>query len=66
MKILRLNFYHFLKRKTLILFLLISITTEAQDSFQLPMGKVGDKINFQLINNLIVIPVELMEFNCRG
>lgn len=59
MKILYRDFYHFLKEKAFILLLLTSITLQAQDGFRLPEGETGDKIKFELANNLIIIPVEL-------
>ena len=59
MKILCLNYYHFLKEKTLILFFFLSFATIAQQGFKLPNGISNDKIKFILANNLIVIPVEL-------
>ncbi|MFD2565196.1 aspartyl protease family protein [Aquimarina rubra] len=59
MEILYLDFYHFLKEKALILFFIVSFTCSAQEGFKLPEGVRGDKINFELANNLIIIPVEL-------
>ncbi|WP_378177495.1 PDZ domain-containing protein [Aquimarina sp. SS2-1] len=59
MEILYLDFYHFLKEKALILFFIISFTGSAQEGFKLPDGIRSDKINFELANNLIIIPVEL-------
>ncbi|RKN06420.1 hypothetical protein D7035_20945, partial [Aquimarina sp. AD1] len=59
MEILYWDFYHFLKEKALILFLLVSFTLNAQEGFKLPQGQTSDKIKFELANNLIIIPVEL-------
>ncbi len=59
MEILYLDFYHFLKKKALILFLLVSCTSNAQEGFKLPKGVTSDRIKFELANNLIIIPVEL-------
>ncbi len=59
MEILSLDFYHFLKKKLLILFFLCAPILEAQQNFKLPYGVKSDKIKFTLVNNLIVIPVEL-------
>ncbi|WP_109299324.1 aspartyl protease family protein [Aquimarina sp. AU474] len=57
MKILLLNFCHFLKSKALVLFLLASYTVLGQGNFNLPAGTTKDKIRFELSNNLIIIPV---------
>jgi len=59
MEILYLDFYHFLKEKALILFLIVSFTCSGQEGFKLPDDLRSDKIKFELANNLIIIPVEL-------
>ncbi|TYB79305.1 PDZ domain-containing protein [Bizionia myxarmorum] len=42
----------------ILLTLLVCFNTQAQEqSFQFTNGKTSDKINFQLINNLIIIPI---------
>ncbi|GGX20375.1 aspartyl protease family protein [Aquimarina muelleri] len=57
MKILSLDFCHFLRSKIVLVFLLFSIVLSAQSKFVLPKGKKYEKIKFELANNLIVIPV---------
>ncbi|MCK8521852.1 aspartyl protease family protein [Aquimarina sp. D1M17] len=57
MKILLLNFCHFIKSRLLILLLFFNIALIAQSHFRLPKGKTTDKIKFELANNLIIIPV---------
>ncbi|WP_299313874.1 aspartyl protease family protein [uncultured Aquimarina sp.] len=59
MEILYLDFYHFLKEKALILFLIVSFACIGQEGFKLPDDQRSDKIKFELANNLIIIPVEL-------
>ena len=59
MEILYLDFYHFLKEKALILFLIISFACSGQEGFKLPDDLRSDKIKFELANNLMIIPVEL-------
>ncbi len=59
MKILSLNFCHFLKSKALLLFLLVNSILFGQADFKLPEGANSDKIKFELANNLIIIPVVL-------
>jgi len=43
----------------LLLFLLYSNTSEAQDSFSLPNNVKRDVIPFELVNNLVIVPVEV-------
>ncbi len=57
MKILSLDFCHFLKSKILVVLLLLNVVLFAQKSFKLPAGKKHDKLRFELANNLIIIPV---------
>ncbi len=57
MKILLLNFCHFLKSKVLLLLLFGGYTFFGQGNFNLPAGTASDKIRFELSNNLIIIPV---------
>lgn len=57
MKILVLDFYHFLKSKVLIVLLIFNLTLSAQTNFRLPNGVSSDKIRFELANNLIIIPI---------
>ncbi|GAA4277644.1 pepsin/retropepsin-like aspartic protease family protein [Aquimarina mytili] len=59
MKVLLLDFYHFLKSTTLVLALFINFTLVGQNNFKLSNGANTDKIKFELANNLIVIPVVL-------
>ncbi|MHA7058377.1 aspartyl protease family protein [Aquimarina sp. M1] len=59
MEISYLDFCHFLKEKALILLFIVSFSSTAQKGFKLPEGVRSDKINFELANNLIIIPVEL-------
>ncbi len=58
MKILSVDFCHFLKGKVLMISLLLfSFTLVGQSSFRLPFSAKSDKIKFKLANNLIIIPV---------
>ncbi len=57
MKILLLDFCHFLRNKALVLFLCFSFTVFSQGTFKLPSGAKDGKIKFELANNLIIIPV---------
>ncbi len=59
MKILSVNFYHFLNRTTLILLLFFNFNLFGQSNFILPAGIKNDKIKFELANNLIIIPVNV-------
>ncbi len=57
MKILSLDFYHFLNSKVLIVLLFLNFTLLGQSNFSLPTGVENDKIKFELADNLIIIPV---------
>ncbi len=57
MKILSLNFYHFLKGRIIIVLLLFNSSLFAQANFKLPSGIKNDKIKFRLANNLIIVPI---------
>ncbi|TSE06453.1 MULTISPECIES: aspartyl protease family protein [Aquimarina] len=57
MKILSLNFCHFLKSKVLVVLLLLNVVLFAQKDFRLPVGKKHNKLRFELANNLIIVPV---------
>ncbi|MEW7292518.1 aspartyl protease family protein [Aquimarina sp. 2304DJ70-9] len=59
MKVLLLDFYHFLKSITLMLALFVNFALLGQANFKLPQGMDSGKLKFELANNLIVIPVTL-------
>ncbi len=59
MKILSLNFYHFIKTKIVVLFLVSNFTLIAQADFKLLKNANNGKVKFELANNLIIIPVLL-------
>ena len=54
-----LNFYHFLIKIFSVFIVLFAQNTAAQNNFKFPDNLKRSKINFKLVNNLIVVPVNI-------